>query len=159
MITWVPPRAPDLWGHPSWERPSCSRAMRVASPLERHPYKSYLFQWLFTCVTPERVIHTTRMDSHDLGFSLTDNWCVVWDPPLVAQLCCSSHRCLTSLHCRGHISTSWWSMSDHSLVPWRTCLARHWPMPHVEPTLRGPIIISGQTTPEDWSVHKPSLEL
>ena len=24
----------------------------------------------------------------DLGFSLTGNWCVVWDPPLVAQLFC-----------------------------------------------------------------------
>jgi len=36
------------------------------------------------------------MDSHDLGFSLIDNWCVVRDPPLVAQLCCSSHRCPTS---------------------------------------------------------------
>jgi len=29
----------------------------------------------------------------DLGFSLTGNWCVVWGPPLVAQLSCSSHRC------------------------------------------------------------------
>jgi len=29
----------------------------------------------------------------DLGFSLADNWCVVWDPPLVTQLCCLSHRC------------------------------------------------------------------
>ena len=29
----------------------------------------------------------------DLGFSLTGNWCVVRDPPLDAQLCCSSHRC------------------------------------------------------------------
>jgi len=47
---------------------------------------------------PERVIHTTRMDSRDPGFSLTANWCVVWDPPLVAQLCCSSHWCSTSLH-------------------------------------------------------------
>jgi len=28
----------------------------------------------------------------DLGFSLTDNWCVVWDPPLVAQLRCLTRR-------------------------------------------------------------------
>ena len=25
------------------------------------------------------------MDSHDLVFSLTDNWCVVWDPSLVRK--------------------------------------------------------------------------
>ena len=83
-------------GHLSWECPNCSRAMRAVSPLERDSYRSSLFQWLFICVTLGRVIHTTRIDSRDLGFSLTDNWCVVWDPPLVAQLYCSSYRCLTS---------------------------------------------------------------
>jgi len=35
--------------------------MHAVLPLERDPYGSYLFQWLFTHVTPERVIHTTRM--------------------------------------------------------------------------------------------------
>jgi len=61
------PRAPDLWGHPSWKCPSCSR-----------------------------VIPTTGMDSRGLGFSLTDNWCVVWGPPFMAQPYCLSHRCLIS---------------------------------------------------------------
>ena len=60
-----------------------------SSPLERGPRRSFLFQWLYTHVTPECVIHPTRMDSRDLGYSHTDNLCVVWDPPLVAQLCCS----------------------------------------------------------------------
>ena len=32
MTTWMPPRAPNLWGHPSWERPNCSRAMHAAHP-------------------------------------------------------------------------------------------------------------------------------
>ena len=53
------------------------------------PLQVISFQWLYTCVTPKRVIHSTRMDSRDLGFSLSDNWCVVWDPRLVAQLYCS----------------------------------------------------------------------
>ena len=89
--TWMSPRAPDLWGHPYWERPSCSRAMHVAHPWNVTLTGRIFFQWLFICVTPERVIHTTRMGSRDLGFSLADNWRVVWDPPLVAQFCCSSH--------------------------------------------------------------------
>ena len=64
-----------------------------SSPLERDPHRSYLFQWLFTCLTPERVIHTTHMDPRDLGFSLIDNWCVVWGPPFMAQFYFLSHRC------------------------------------------------------------------
>ncbi|KAK7335212.1 hypothetical protein VNO80_26989 [Phaseolus coccineus] len=31
MATWVPPRAPSLWGHLFWERLYCSRVMHVAS--------------------------------------------------------------------------------------------------------------------------------
>ena len=38
------------------------------------------------CVTPKRVVHSTCMGTRDLGFSLTDNWCVIWDPLLVAHL-------------------------------------------------------------------------
>ena len=30
VTTWVPPRAPDLWGHPPLECPSCSRAMHAS---------------------------------------------------------------------------------------------------------------------------------
>jgi len=32
MTTWVPTCAPKLWGHPSWECPSWSRAMHAAYP-------------------------------------------------------------------------------------------------------------------------------
>jgi len=63
------------------------------------PSQDVSFQWLYACVTPERVIYSTRMDSRDLGFSLTDNWYVIWDPPFVVQLWCSSPRCSTSPHC------------------------------------------------------------
>jgi len=86
----------------------------------------------------------------DLGFSLTDNWCVVWDPPLMAQLCCLSHRCPMS-H-RPHYIAEDTSVHpgdrlDHSSAPWLTCLARHQPTPLVGPNLRGPIITSGQQHP------------
>jgi len=30
MTTWVPTCAPNLWGHPSWECPSCSRVVHAA---------------------------------------------------------------------------------------------------------------------------------
>jgi len=99
MTTWVPTCAPNLWGHPSWECPSCSRVMHAA-----HPWNvtltgrisssdSLLVLHLNASSTPH------ARTSRDLGFSLTDNWCVVWDPPLVAQLCCLSHyvRCLIAL--------------------------------------------------------------
>ena len=93
------------------------------------------------------VLHLTASSTthawgpRDLGFSLTDNWGVVWDPPLVAQL----YR----LTCRGprthqHIlmTDAWplldtlgilpvrhpertacgthltWPRLDHSLTPW-----------------------------------------
>ena len=42
-----------------------------SSPLERDPHESYLSSGSTLCVTPERVIHSTRMDSRDQGFSLT----------------------------------------------------------------------------------------
>ena len=41
---------------------------------------------LIICVTPERVVHSTRIGTRDLGFSLTDNSCVTWDPLLVTHL-------------------------------------------------------------------------
>jgi len=40
------------------------------------------------CVTPERFVHSTCMGTRDLGFSLIDNWCVIWDPLLAAHLYC-----------------------------------------------------------------------
>jgi len=39
------------------------------------PSRVVSFQWLY-CVTPKCVIHSTRMDTRDLGFSFTDNWYV-----------------------------------------------------------------------------------
>jgi len=32
MATWIPTCAPNLWGHPSWGCPNCSRAMHAAYP-------------------------------------------------------------------------------------------------------------------------------
>jgi len=91
MTTWVPTCAPNLWGHPSWECPSYPRAMHAAHPwnvtLTGRYSSSLLVLRLNTSSTPHA--RTPR----DLGFSLSYNWCVVWDPPLVAQLCCLSHRC------------------------------------------------------------------
>jgi len=112
---------------------------------------SYLFQWLFTYVTSERVIHTTRMDPRDLCFSLTDNWCVVWGPPFMAQFYCLSHRCPISHRPHYIIEDTSVHLGDHSpttsLAPWFKCLARHWSTPLVGPNLRCPIITSGQRRP------------
>ena len=66
---------------------------------KRDPRRSYLSSGSPFCVTLERVIHSTRMGPHDLGFSLTDKWRVIWDPPLVAQLYCLGSRCSISPHC------------------------------------------------------------
>ena len=147
MTTWVPPCVPNLWGHPSLECPSCSRAMHAT-----HPWNVTLSgrisssgSLLVLRVTASSTAHAWA--PRDLGFSLTDNWWVVWDPPLMAQLCCSNHRCPTSLHCWGHISTSWWSTSDHSSTPWLTCPSKHWHALLVGPSLRGLIITSGQRRP------------
>ena len=41
---------------------------------------------LILCVTPERIVQSTRIGTRDLGFSLTDNWRVIWDPLPVAHL-------------------------------------------------------------------------
>jgi len=46
---------------------------------------------LVLCMDVSSTPHTWT--PRDLGFSLTDNWCMVRDPPLVAKLCCLSHRC------------------------------------------------------------------
>jgi len=58
--------------------------------LEHDLHRSYLSSGSVLVLRLKRIIHSTRMDPHDLGFSLTNNWCVVWNPPLVAQLYCSS---------------------------------------------------------------------
>jgi len=93
MTTWVPTCAPNLWGHPSWECPSCSRAMHAA------------YHWhiaLMGLSSSSGSLLVLRLNAlftshawipHDLGFSLLINWCEVQDPPLMAQLCCLSHRC------------------------------------------------------------------
>jgi len=98
MTTWVPTCAPNLWGHPSWECPSCSRAMHAT-----HPWNVTLTGRISSSVSLLVLRLNTSSTPHawipgDLGFSLTDNWCVVWGPPLVAQLSCSSHRCPISHH-------------------------------------------------------------
>ena len=82
-----------------WECPRCFTRHACSSPLERDPHRSCLSSGSILCVTPERVIHSTRMGPRDLGFSLNDNWCVVWDPPLVVQFYCLGSRCPISSHC------------------------------------------------------------
>jgi len=110
-----------------WECPSCFVCHACSSPLEYDPHRSYLSSGSTLRVTPEHVIHSTRMDPRDLGFSLTD----IWDPPLVAQLYCLSSRCPISPHCLVQVSTSWWLMSDHSWLfdaraLWDTNSRRSW---------------------------------
>ena len=115
MTTWVPTCAPNLWGHSSWECPSCSRAMHAAYPWNvtltglSSPSGSLLVLRLNVSYTPHAWI------LRDLGFSLTGNWCVVWDPPLVAQLHCLTWPCPRT---RQHIlMTDAWTLLNPLGVP------------------------------------------
>jgi len=92
MTTWVPTGAPYLWGHPFWECPSYSRAMHAA-----HPWNVTLTGRISSSGSLLVLRLNASSSPHawapcDLGFSLTDNWRMVRDPLLVAQLCCSNHR-------------------------------------------------------------------
>jgi len=71
----------------------------------------------------------------DLCFSLTGNWCMVWDPPHVAQLSCLTRRCLRT---RQHILMR--PMPDHSSTSWArrlqgTSPRRSWDPAYVAPRL------------------------
>jgi len=110
MTTWVPTCAPNLWGHLSWECPRCSRAMHAIYPWNVtltgriSSSGSFLVLRLNASSTPH------AWTPRDLGFSLTGNWCVVWDPPLVAQLLCLTHR---GPRTRQHIlMTNAWPLLD-----------------------------------------------
>jgi len=73
----MPPRAPDLWGHPSLEYSSFSHAMRAARPWNV-TFSSRIFlsgSLLVSCLNASSAPHAWA--PRDLGFSLTDNWCVV----------------------------------------------------------------------------------
>ena len=88
---------------------------------------------------------------HDLGFSLTDNWCVIWDPPFVTQLCCSSHRCPICHRPRYTAEDTSAHPGDQSLTTLRH-LGSHalrdiGPAALVGPSLRDPIISSSQRHP------------
>lgn len=126
------------------------------------PHKSYLSQWLFTRVTPERIIHTTHMDSSWSRLLPAGNWCVVWDPPLVAQLrcfnlprsedtsvytndwCLTTHRpsgILSARHsrhtiCGTHLT---WSRPDHSSTPWACCMQGVGPCHSWDPAYVAPV--------------------
>ena len=121
-----------------WECPSYSRAMHVARPWSWPLAGHILLVAFILCVTPERVVHSTCMDTRDLGFSLIDNRCVIWDPLLVAHLYFLGFRGLTSPHClvasRYILMTDVWPLS----APWRTCFARYWPALLVGPAYVAP---------------------
>jgi len=131
MTTGVPTCAPNLWGQPSWECPSCSCAMHAAYHWYvtltglSSPNGSFLVLRLNVPFTPH------AWTPRDLGFSLLIT--SVWSGTHLTRPDVTS----PSLCCEGHISTSWWSTSDHSSTPWLTSLARHWPSPLVGPSLCG----------------------
>jgi len=82
------------------------------------------------------------MGTRDLGFSLTNNWCMIWDPLLVAHLYC--------LDLMSDLSTLF---SDKSVDPDDRCLNTLGSLVHVlyevlartvgETRLRGTNITSG----------------
>ena len=97
MATWVPTCAPNLWGHPFWWCPNYSRVMHAASLGNPNPNGQSWLPRLFTRVTPSYAIHTTRMGTLWLrppptSGCFTDNWCLSWYPPFVAQFNCLNHR-------------------------------------------------------------------
>jgi len=101
-----------------------------SSPLECNPHRSYLSSGPILVLRLKRVIHSTRMDSRNLGFSLTNNWCVVWDPPLVAQPYCfgsmfdlSTLSSGTSVHLGDRCLTTLWFLgarASRDTVPRRS---------------------------------------
>jgi len=136
----MPPRAPDLWGHPPPRVPLAVHVPCMQLAPDRDPCMPYSSSGPVLCVTPERVVHSTHMGTHDLGFSLTDNWCVIWDPLLVAHLYCLGFRCPTSPHCL--VASRYILMTDVQphLAPWRTCFAWYWPALLVGPAYVAPIL-------------------
>jgi len=165
MTTWVPTCAPNLWGHPSWECPSCSHAMHAVYPWDVtltgliSPSGSLLVLRLNASSTPQ------AWNPRNLGFSLTDNWCVVWDPPLVAQLHCLTRQGLrTRQHilmtearplldplgvlfarhpgrtaCGTHLT---WPRPDHSSTPWACRLQGAGPCRSRDPTYVVPRLLA-----------------
>jgi len=180
MTTWVPTHAPNLWGHPSWECPSCSCAMHathlwnVTLAGRISSSGSLLVLRLNASSTPH------AWAPRDLGFSLTDNWCVVWDPPLVAQLWCLTrqgprtrqHILMTDawplrdplgilsvrhpgrIACGTHLT---WPRPDHSSTPWACRLQSSGPSRFVGPSLRGPTSTSSQLRPNTGRYTSPPV--
>jgi len=109
------------------------------------PLQAISFQWLYTlCHTWTRRPLYMQVN-RDLGFSLTDNWCVIWDPPLMAHVYCFGFRCPTSPYClvasRYILMTDVWPL----LAPWRMCFAGYWPA-----LLMGPAYVAPTY---QWSVN------
>jgi len=140
-LTGVPPLAGDHLGASSctWSlgSPASGSALAVQVPCMQLTPGSTLR------VTPECVIHSIRMDPRDVGFPLTNNWRVIWDPLLVAQLYYLGFRCPISpcyLVARRYIlMIDVWPL----LAPWRTFFARFWPTLLVGPayvTLTLPVV-------------------
>jgi len=107
---------------------------------ERDPCRPYSSSGSVLCVMSERVVLSTRMGTRDLGFSLTDNWCVIWDPLLVAHLYFLGFRCPTSPYYL--VASRYILMTDvwPPLVPWCTCFAGCWPALLVQPAYVAPTL-------------------
>jgi len=87
-----------------------------------------------------------------------DNWCVVWDPPLVTQLRCLSHRCLMSHRPHRIAKDTYAHPGEQRLTTLRhlgsralrdTGPCRSWDQ------LTWPTITSSQQCPRTGLVHKP----
>jgi len=144
MTTWVPTCTPNLWGHPSWECPNCSRSMHAAYPWNvtlmglNASSGSLLVLCLNALFTPH------AWTPRDLGFPLL----IIGLLSGIHFSCPSSAVWLTDVRCRITL-TLLPRTHQHILViivwPFIGTLGvpfgRHWPMPLVGPNLRGPPLL------------------
>jgi len=145
MATWVPTYAPNLWGHSSWECPSCSRAMYAVYPWNvtlmglSASSGSLLVLRLNALFTPH------AWTPRDLGFSLLItgvlseihlSWpnSVVW----VTDVWCHIAFTLMPRTHQHILVINVWPLFDTL-----ACVARETlPMPLVGPSLRGPPLLA-----------------
>jgi len=107
---------------------------------ETRPSQVISFQWLYTCVMPKCVIHSTRMDSRDLGFSLliTGVWSGIhlsW-PSSVVRVPMSNLSILSSgtlVHPGDRCLTTLWLLGACASRDTGPC--RSWDLAYVAPIL------------------------
>ena len=178
MTTWIPTCALNLWGHPSLECPSFSRAMHAIYPWNVTLMGLSSSSGFILVLRLNALFTPHAWAPRDLGFSL-----------LVTSVSSEIYLSWPSstvwlADVRGHVSTFWWLTPEHSSTLWAYRLrgtldvplvgpslrdpwplldilgvpsARHWLMLLVRPNLRGPTSTSSQRRPRTGRYTSPPV--